>query len=86
MAIDVASAINALTEEVKKGNNADNPGFPTPKAADAGKVLMVDSNGKWTLASVPTELPTVTSDDEGKVLTVDSEGTWEAAELPSGGE
>lgn len=83
---DTAAAINALTQEIKKGNEAAGAGIPTPKAEDAGKVLMVDENGKWKLAAIPSQLPSVTDADEGKVLIVDSEGKWNADNLPAGGE
>ena len=51
---------------------------PTITSADAGKVLTVDSNGKWVAEALPTELPAVTAADEGKVLMVDSTGKWVA--------
>lgn len=57
--------------------------IPEPTAADAGKVLSVDSNGAWELDNIPSELPTVTSADAGKVLTVDNAGALEFANVPS---
>ena len=78
---DTAAAINKLTEEVKKLAQAEGAGIPEPKTTDAGKVLMVDAEGKWTLGTV---LPTVTAlSDAGKVLTVSNEGAWVAADAPT---
>ena len=51
---------------------------PTITSSDEGKVLTVDSNGKWAAEALPTELPAVTAADEGKVLMVDSTGKWVA--------
>lgn len=82
--IDTAAAINKLTEEIKKGNAAAGVTFPIPTAEDAGKILMVDSEGKWKLSEIPSQLPTVAAADEGKVLTVNSSGEWDAEALPSG--
>ena len=81
-ATDTAAAINKLTEAVKELASAEGAGIPTPKNTDVGKVLMVDSDGKWKLAAIPSQLPSVETTDEGKVLTVDNEGKWAAADVP----
>lgn len=57
--------------------------LPAVTTDDAGKALIVDSEGKWGAAELPTELPTVTSDDAGKILIVNAQGTWEAGSIPS---
>lgn len=75
--------LNAINETLKQLADAIGASIPTPKAEDAGKILMVGDDGKWKLANVPTELPAVEATDEGKVLMVDSEGKWGADELPS---
>lgn len=81
--IDTAAAINKMTEEIKKMAKAQGAGFPEPKATDQGKVLMVDEEGNWILAAIPSQLPAVEATDEGKVLMVDSTGAWVADDLPS---
>ena len=82
---DVVGILNAINETLKKqgAGGGEGGGLPTPSGSDAGKVLGIDSNGKWALISIPTELPTVSDSDEGKVLTVNSSGEWVAADLPS---
>ena len=70
----IANALEGMAE-------ADGAGIPAPTIEDVGKVLMVDAEGKWTLADIPSQLPAVETTDEGKVLTVDSSGEW-AAVLP----
>lgn len=71
-----------LQEEIDKAIES-----PTVTSADEGKVLTVNSNGKWSAEDVPNELPVVQTTDEGKVLTVNSSGKWAAAtpvnELPT---
>lgn len=61
--------------------------LPVVTQADAGDVLTVGEDGKWTNEEPAKELPTVTSEDEGDVLTVNAEGEWTnaepAKELPS---
>jgi len=70
----IAGAIENLAE-------AEGAGIPEPRITDAGKVLMVDAEGKWTLGTI---LPTVTAlSDAGKVLTVNNEGEWAAAAVPT---
>ncbi len=81
--VDTTAAINKLTEEIKKMAKAQGAGFPEPKATDQGKVLMVDEEGNWILAAIPSQLPAVEATDEGKVLMVDSTGAWVADDLPS---
>ena len=56
--------------------------LPAVTAADAGKVLTVNAEGKWVAAAIPSQLPTVAAADAGKVLTVSAEGAWGAAALP----
>lgn len=41
---------------------------------NAGKYLIVNSDGTLTYVTLPTELPAYTSSDENKVLSVNSEG------------
>lgn len=78
------SSLDAIATAIENLATAEGAGIPTPKVADAGKVLMVGSDGKWKLAAV---LPAVETTDEGKILTVNSEGAWAAAnaltELPA---
>ena len=81
--IDTPAALNKMTEEIKKMAKAQGAGIPEPKAEDSGKVLMVDAEGKWTLASIPSQLPAVESTDEGKILAVNAEGEWAAADAPT---
>ena len=81
--IDTAAAINKMTEEIKKMAKAQGAGFPEPKATDQGKVLMVDEEGNWILAAIPSQLPAVESTDEGKILAVNAEGEWAAADAPT---
>lgn len=81
--IDTAAALNKMTEEIKKMAKAQGAGFPEPTVEDAGKILGVDNEGKWTLIEIPSQLPAVEATDEGKVLMVDSTGEWVADDLPS---
>ena len=73
----IATALEAIANLMQ----AD---IPVPEVGDAGKVLTVDAEGKWTLATPEKELPAVESTDEGKVLTVNSSGEWVAENLPTG--
>lgn len=61
--------------------------LPAVVKADEGKVLIVDSNGKWSVNNVPAELPAVAVADEGAVLMVGNDGKWGVdyvpAELPT---
>ena len=81
---DEVSSLDRIAKAVEGIAESEGAGIPVPKLADAGKVLMVDAEGKWTLDSIPVELPAVATTDEGKVLTVSAEGKWEAADLPTG--
>ena len=54
--------------------------LPVVKKADAGKVLTVNGNGKWSAGGAT--LPAVTATDNGKVLMV-SEGAWVVDNLPA---
>jgi len=79
---DEVGSLDRIAKALEDMGAAEGAGIPTPKVEDAGKVLMVDAEGKWTLGTIPVELPAVETTDEGKVLTVSAEGKWEAADLP----
>lgn len=49
--------------------------LPVVTQADAGDVLTVGEDGKWTKAEPTKELPTVTASDNGSVLSV-VDGAW----------
>lgn len=51
--------------------------LPIPEAGDAGKVLTVDDELGYELATIPAELPTPAEGDAGKVLAVDDELGYE---------
>ena len=76
-------SLDRIGDILKEMAKAQGAGIPTPTEADAGKVLMVDSDGTLKLADIPSQLPAVETTDEGKVLTVNSSGKWAAANLPS---
>ena len=77
---DEVSSLDRIATALEGIEQAEGAGIPAPRITDAGKVLMVDSEGKWTLAAV---LPDVSDIDEGKVLTVNSSGEWAAANVPT---
>lgn len=57
--------------------------LPTPKLADAGKVVAVNETGtEYELVESGSGLPEVTSSDEGKVLAVNASGEWAASAQP----
>ena len=70
---DEVGSLDRIATALEGIEQAEGAGIPTPTADDAGKVLMVDAEGKWTLALV---LPAATDEDEGKALVVNSEGAW----------
>lgn len=81
---DDVGSLDRIAKAIEDMGEAQGAGIPTPTISDAGKVLMVDAEGKWTLGS---PLPAVENTDEGKVLSVNGSGEWVAAnpatELPS---
>ncbi len=72
----------AVEEIAEKLVGASVTELPEVTAADTGKVLTVNAEGKWVAAAIPSQLPAVTSEDSGKVLTVSAGGEWGAAALP----
>lgn len=84
MAKSEIGSLDRIADAIEEMAAAEGAGIPMPKVADAGKVLMVDAEGKWKLSNIPAELPAVAAADEGKVLTVTAEGKWAAEDLPGG--
>lgn len=80
---DEVGCLDRIATGIENIAKAEGAGIPTPTIEDAGKVLMVDNEGKWVLSSIPSQLPSVDAEDEGKVLMVDSSGEWGASELPT---
>ena len=78
------TVVNKVTKVVwDNGFKPDGVNIPSVTSADQGKVLAVDSNGKWVAASPAapqSELPVYTAADEGKILKVDDQGDLEWAE------
>lgn len=72
----------ALEEIAEKLVGVDVTELPAVTAADVGKILTVNAEGKWVAAAPASQLPAVTSGDSGKVLTVSAQGVWGAAALP----
>ena len=82
---DVADVANLTTtpellEKISVVAGAGASELPAVKKADAGKVLTVNGNGKWSAGGAT--LPAVTATDNGKVLMV-SDGAWVVDNLPA---
>ena len=80
---DEVSSLERIAKGIEEMARAEGAGIPTPTESDAGKVRMVGEDGKWKLATIPSQLPAVADTDAGKVLTVSAAGEWEAEDLPS---
>lgn len=68
LGIDEIPAIKAKIDSLE--------GLPEVTIVDAGKVMKVDSEGKWNLDK---ELPSVVASDKGKIMKVDRNGNWDAS-------
>ena len=82
---DVADVANLTTtpellEKISVVAGAGASELPVVKKADAGKVLTVNGNGKWSAGGAT--LPAVSATDNGKVLMV-SDGAWVVDNLPA---
>lgn len=53
--------------------------IPYTSTNDTGKVMTVDQYGKWSKATIPSQLPAVTASDDGKILKVVN-GVWTAVD------
>lgn len=67
----MADNIRKLHQEVEAAVE-----LPTVTGSDEGKILTVNSSGKWAALDPASQLPAVTSEDEGSLLTVNSSGEW----------
>ena len=55
--------------------------LPIPEVSDAGKTIIVDSEGKYGLDDMPNELPIPEVSDAGKTVVVNSEGKYALSDL-----